>query len=78
MTKVFAIVVVAALLLHWLAAAQVLVPVGGFPVAVPVLAVVVLVAVVVMGGLAALLVWRTRAEQAMVAAWQARGGGGAR
>jgi hypothetical protein len=72
MGKLLAAAVVAALFLHWLATVQVVVPVGGFPVAVPVLAVVVLVAVVVTAGLAALVVWRTRAEQAMVAACQAR------
>jgi hypothetical protein len=72
MSKILAVVVVAVLFLRWLAAAQVLVPVGGFPVAVPVLGIVVLVLVSTLAGIAALVVWRTRAEQVMLAAWQAR------
>jgi hypothetical protein len=72
MTKLLAIAVLAALFLRWLAMAQVMAPVDGIPVAVPALAVAVLVAVVVMAGLAALVVYRARAEQAMLAAWQPR------
>ena len=72
MSKVLVAVALAALFLRWLAAAQVMLPVDGVPVGVPVLVIAVLVAVVAMAGLAALVVWRTRAEQAMVAAWQPR------
>lgn len=72
MSKLLAFAVVTALSLHWLASAQVLVPVGGVAVAVPALAIFAVAVVVVMAGFAALVVWRTRAEQAMVAAWQAR------
>jgi len=72
MSKVLVIAVLAALFLRGLATAQVIVPVGGFPLAVPVLAIVVVTVVVAMAGLAALVVYRTRAERAMLAAWQAR------
>jgi hypothetical protein len=71
-SKVIAIAAVAALLLRWLATAQVIVHVDGVPAAVPALAIAVLVAVVAMAGLGALVVYRARAEQAMLASWQAR------
>jgi hypothetical protein len=72
MTKILAAAVLAAVFVRWMAAARVMVPVDGVPVAVPAFAVAVLAAVVLLAGLAALVVWRTRAEQAMFAAWQAR------
>jgi hypothetical protein len=72
MSKVLAIAVLAALFLRWLVLAQVVVLVDGVPVGVPVLAITLVVAVVVMAGLGALIVYQTRAEQAMLAAWQAR------
>jgi hypothetical protein len=72
MTKILAAVVVAVLFLRWLAAARVMIPVDGFPVGVPALALVLAVAAVValaaVAGIVALLVWQARAERAMAAA----------
>jgi hypothetical protein len=72
MSKTLALVIPVVLFLRWLAAGQVVVTVAGTPVAVPVIAVAAVAMIAVTGALAALLVYRIRAEQAMMAAWQAR------
>jgi hypothetical protein len=60
------------LAVRWLAGVHVPVAVfGGAIVTVPALALAALALIAVAAGLVALLVWRTRAEQAMLAAWQA-------
>ena len=60
------------LVLRWLAAVRLPLPVAGTVITVPALAVLAAAVIVVTAGLAALLVCRTRAEQAMIAAWHAR------
>jgi ABC-type antimicrobial peptide transport system permease subunit len=60
------------LFLHWLAAGQVTVTVDGVPVAVPAVAVAALVLIAVSAAVVALVVYRIRAERAMLAAWRAR------
>lgn len=73
MSKAHLAALVAALLaLHWLAVGHVTLTVAGAIVILPALLVAALAAAAVTAGVVALLVWRTRAERAMLAAWQAR------
>jgi len=60
------------LFLRWLAAGHVALTVAGATVSVPALAVATVAVVTVAAAAVALIVYRTRAEQAMLAAWQAR------
>jgi len=60
------------LLLRWLAASQVTMTMAGAPVVVPALALAAVAVIAAAGAVAALVVYRIRAEQAMLAAWQAR------
>ncbi len=62
----------AVLFLRWLAAGHVALTVAGATVSVPALAVATVAVVTVTAAAVALIVYRTRAEQAMLAAWQAR------
>jgi hypothetical protein len=65
MSKAHLTAIVSALLfLRWLATGHVAVPVGGLTATVPALAVA--------AAAVAVLVYRTRAERAMLAAWQVR------
>ena len=61
-----------ALFLRWLAVGHVTMTVAGATISVPALAVVAVTVITVTGAAAALVVYRIRAEQAMLAAWQAR------
>jgi hypothetical protein len=72
MSRRLAAVVLAALFLHWLAVGQVTVTVDGAPIVLPALAVAAACLTAVAALLAALAVYRIRAERAMLAAWQAR------
>lgn len=73
MSKAHLAALVSALLfLRWLATGHVALTVAGLTVAVPALLVAAVAAVAVTAGVVALLVYRTRAERAMLAAWQAR------
>jgi hypothetical protein len=65
-----AALVVALVFVRWLAAAHVAVTVAGIPVIVPALAVAAAVVVAVAAAVVALIVYRTRAEQAVAAPWQ--------
>ena len=65
-------VVVVVLFLRWLAVGHVAVSVAGATVSVPALVVAAVAVVAVTGAVAALVVYRVRAEQAMLAAWQAQ------
>ena len=60
------------LFLRWLAAGHVALTVAGATVSMPALAVTAVAVVTVTAAALALIVYRTRAEQAMLAAWQAR------
>lgn len=61
------------MMLRWLASAHVAVVLaGGAVISVPVLAIVAAAAVVVTAAVAALMVYRLRAERAMLAAWRTR------
>lgn len=60
------------LFLRWLAVGQVTMTVAGAPVIVPALAVAAIAVIAAAGAVVALVVYRTRAERAMLAAWQAR------
>lgn len=60
------------LVLRWLTTAHLTMTAAGTTVSVPALVVVAAVLVALAGLAAALLVYRTRAERAMLAAWQAR------
>lgn len=64
--------VAAVVFLRWLTVARVTITVAGIPVSVPAFAVAAATVLTVATALVALLVYRTRAERAMVAAWQAR------
>jgi hypothetical protein len=64
-----------ALFLRWLAVGQVTVTVDGAPVVLPALAVAAVCLTAVAAALVALVVYRIRAERAMLAAWQARKAG---
>lgn len=59
------------LFLRWLATGHVAVMVAGFTVTVPVLAVAAVAVIAVAAAAVALIVYRTWAGQAMLAAWQA-------
>lgn len=72
MTRARLAAVTAALLfLRWLAAGHVAVTVAGASVSIPALAVAAVAVVAVAAAVVALLVYRVRAERAMLAAWQA-------
>ena len=60
------------LFLRWLATGHVALTVAGLTATVPVLAIAAVTVVAVTAAAVALIVYRTRAEQAMLAAWQAR------
>jgi hypothetical protein len=60
------------LAVRWLAGVHVPVAVAGAIITVPALALAALAVITVTAGLVTLLVWRTRAERAVLAAWQAR------
>ena len=72
MSKAFIAAVPIALFLRWLAVGQVTVTADGMPVVLPALAVAAVIAIAVAAALAALVVYRARAERAMLADWQAR------
>jgi hypothetical protein len=72
MSKFLAAAVALALFLRWLAAASVTVTVDGLPVVLPVLAVTAVPLTAISAAAVALLVYRTRAERATLAAWRAR------
>ena len=65
-------VVLAVLFLRWLAVGHVALTVGGITATVPALAIVAVTVLAVTAAAVALIVYRTRAERAMLAAWQAR------
>jgi hypothetical protein len=65
-------VVSAVLFLRWLATGHVALMVGGLTATVPALLVAAVAAVTMAAAAVALIVYRTRAERAMLAAWQAR------
>ena len=67
-----AAVVAIVLVLRWLTAAHLTMTAAGATVSIPALVIVAVTLVAVAGIGAALLVYRTRAERAMLAAWQAR------
>jgi uncharacterized membrane protein YccF (DUF307 family) len=71
MTKAHLTAVISALLfLRWLATGHVAVTVGGFTATVPALAVAAVAVLTVTAAAVGLIVYRTRAERAMLAAWQ--------
>jgi len=73
MSKTHLTALVSALLfLRWLATGHVALTVAGATVLVPVLAIVAVTVLAVTAAVVALIVYRTRAERAMLAAWQAR------
>lgn len=72
MSRRLVAVVLAALFLRWLAVGHVTVTADGVPVVLPALAVTAACLTAVAALLVALVVYRTRAERAMLAAWQAR------
>jgi hypothetical protein len=73
MSKAHLAALVSALLfLRWLVTGHVAVTVGGLTATVPALAVAAAAVVAVAAAAVAVLVYRTRAERAMLAAWQAR------
>jgi uncharacterized membrane protein YccF (DUF307 family) len=73
MSKAYLIAAVClALFLRWLAAGHVTVTIAGAPVNVPALAVAAVAVIAVSAAVVALVVYRTRAERAMLADWQAR------
>jgi hypothetical protein len=74
MSTRLAAVVLAALFLRWLAIAHVAVTAAGFTVTVPALAVAAVAVMTVTAAAAVLMVYRVRAERAMLAAWQASKG----
>ena len=61
----------AVLFLRWLAAGHVTLAVAGATVSVPALAVAAVAVIAVAAAMVGLLVYRVRAERAMLAAWQA-------
>jgi hypothetical protein len=72
MSKAHLTAVVSALLfLRWLATGHVALTVGGLTAAVPALAVAAVVVLTLTTAAVWLVVYRTRAERAMLAAWQA-------
>ena len=73
MSKAHLTALVSALLfLRWLAAGHVALTAGGLTATVPALVVAAAAVLTVTAAVAALIVYRTRAERAMLAAWQAR------
>ncbi len=73
MSKTHLTVLVSALLfLRWLATGHVAVTAGGLTATVPALAVAAVAALTVTAAAVGLIVYRTRAERAMLAAWQTR------
>ncbi len=73
MSKTRLIAVISAVLfLRWLAVGHVAVTVAGATVLVPALAVAAVAVLAVAAAAVALVVYRVRAERAMLAAWQAR------
>ncbi len=73
MSKAHLAALVSALVfVRWLAVGHVAVTVAGATVIVPALAVTAVAVVAVTAGVVALVVYRTRAERVMLAAWQAR------
>ena len=60
------------LFLHWLATAHVALTVGGLTATVPALAIVAVTVAAVTAAAVALIVYRVRAERAMLAAWHAQ------
>ena len=73
MSKAHLTALVSALLfLRWLAAGHVALTVAGATITVPALAVAAVAVITVAAAAVALIVYRTRAERAMLAAWQAR------
>ena len=62
----------AVLFLRWLATGHVALTVAGATATVPALAVAAVAVITVAAAAVALIVYRTRAERAMLAAWQAR------
>jgi hypothetical protein len=62
----------ALLFLRWLATGHVALTVGGLTATVPALAVAAVAVVTVAAAAVAVIVYRVRAERAMLAAWQAR------
>jgi F0F1-type ATP synthase assembly protein I len=76
MSKAHLTALVSALLfLRWLTTGHVAMTVGGLTATVPALAVAAVAVVTVTATAATVLVYRTRAERAMLAAWQAAKGG---
>jgi uncharacterized membrane protein YccF (DUF307 family) len=65
-------VISAVLFLRWLAVGHVALTVAGATVSVPALAVAAVAVLAVAAAAVALVVYRVRAERAMLAAWQAR------
>ena len=73
MSKAHLTALVSALLfLRWLVTGHVAVTVGGLTATVPALAVTAVAAVTMTAAAVAVTVYRTRAERAMLAAWQAQ------
>ncbi len=73
MSKTHLTALVSALLfLRWLATGHVAVTAGGLTATVPALAVAAVAALTVTAAAVGLIVYRTRAERAMLAAWQTR------
>ena len=73
MSKAHLTALVSALLfLRWLATGHVALTVGGLTATVPALLVAAVTAATVVTAAVALIVYRTRAERAMLAAWQTR------
>lgn len=64
-------VVVTLLFLRWLAVGHVALTVAGAAVSIPALAIAAVAVVAVAAAVVALLMYRVRAERAMLAAWQA-------
>ncbi len=62
----------ALLLLRWLATGHVALTVGGLTATVPALAVAAVAVIAAAAAAVAVIVYRTRAERAMLAAWQVR------
>ena len=73
MSKAHLTALVSALLfLRWLATGQVALTVGGVTATVPALALAAVAVITAAAAAVALIVYRTRAERAMLAAWQAQ------
>jgi hypothetical protein len=73
MSKAHLIAVISAVLfLRWLAVGHVALTVGGATVLVPAFAIAAVAVLAVAAAAVALVVYRVRAERAMLAAWQAR------